>query len=121
MFRGFGNLASAMRQAQQLGDRMQEVNTQLRSQRVTAEAGAGLVQVEANGLSEILRVRIDPSLMDPGERDVLEDLLAGAVNQALAKAKELHVEAVKSMAGGLELPGLDDALKQVTGDGGEEA
>jgi DNA-binding YbaB/EbfC family protein len=120
MFRGFGNIASAVRQAQQLGDRMQEVNTQLRGQRVTAESGAGLVQVDANGLSEILQVRIDPSLLKDSEREVLEDLLAAAVNQAWAKAKQLHVDAVKSMATGLDVPGLSDALNEVTGNAGEE-
>lgn len=78
------------------------------------------MQVDANGLSEVLQVRIDPSLLKDSEREVLEDLLAAAVNQALAKAKQLHVDAVKSMATGLDVPGLSDALNEVTGNAGEE-
>lgn len=120
MFKGMGNFASIMRQAQQLGDKMQDVNSGLRGQRVTADAGAGLVQVEANGLGEVLRIKIDPSLLQESEREMLEELLAAAVNQATSKSKQLHVDAMKSMASGFDVPGLSDALENVAGNASDE-
>ena len=115
MFKELGNLASLVRQAQHMGGRIKAINQQLKDQRATASTGAGMVEVEVNGLGEVLRVRIDPSLVEKGEREMIEDLIPAAVNQAVARARQLHVEAVKSMTGELDLPGLDDALAQLTG------
>jgi DNA-binding YbaB/EbfC family protein len=78
-------------------------------------AGGGLVEIEVNGLSEVLKCRIDPSLIEPGERELLEDLIAAATNQAMAKAKQLHAEALKSLTGNMELPGLEEAMSKLTG------
>ena len=74
-----------------------------------------MVQVEANGLGEILRVTIDADLVARNEREMIEDLVPAAVNQALGKAKQLHADAVRSLTAGLEVPGLEEALAQVTG------
>jgi DNA-binding YbaB/EbfC family protein len=112
MFKGLGNLASMVRQAQEMGGKMQEVNAELRTKRVTGSAGGGMVEVEANGHGEVLRLKIDPSLQDI---EMIESLVPAAVNQATAKAKELHVELMQSMAGDLNLPGLDEALAKFTG------
>lgn len=111
MFKGISNLASMMKQAQQVGSKMQEVNDKLKTQRVTASAGAGMVEVEANGLGEILRVAIEPQLIEDGERDMIESLLPAAVNQVVAKAKQLHVQ---MMTDGVDMPGLEEALSQFT-------
>lgn len=120
MFKGLGNLASMMRQAQQIGGKMQAINDELKTKRVTAATGAGLVEVEANGLGEVLRVKIDPSLVEKGEREMIEDLLPAAINQAVSKAKQLHVDAMKSMTGDMNIPGLDSALAQFTGEDTDE-
>jgi len=120
MFKGLGNLASMMRQAQQIGGKMKAINDELKAKRVTAATGAGMVEVEANGLGEILRIKIDPTLVEQGEREMIEDLLPAAVNQAVSKAKLLHVDAMKSMTGDLNIPGLDNALSQFTGGDGDE-
>jgi len=117
MFKGLGNIASLMRQAQQMGGKLQELNERLKNDRATASTGAGMVEVEVNGLGEVLRVKIDPSLVERGDREMIEDLLPGAVNQAVAKAKQLHAEAMRSMTEGLNLPGLDEAISQITGGG----
>lgn len=92
---------------------MKELAGQLRSQRVTGSSGGGMIGVEANGIGEVLKVSIDPQLTD---REMIEDLLPAAINQALAKAKELHVEMVKSVTGDLNVPGLSEALSEFTGD-----
>jgi DNA-binding YbaB/EbfC family protein len=104
-----------LKQAQQISGRMQELSDELKSKRAVGTAGGDMVQVEVNGLSEVLRCRIDPSLIQQGDTELLEDLLAAAINQALTKAKELNAEAIKSLAGNLDLPGLEDALGKLTG------
>lgn len=116
MFKGISNLTSIMKQAQQMGSKMTEVNEKLKSQRVTASAGAGMVEVEANGLGEILRVTIEQDLVDKGEREMIESLLPAAINQAVSKAKQLHMDL---MTDGMELPGLDEAIAQITSGGNE--
>lgn len=115
MFKGLTNLASLMRNAQQMNGKAQEIREQLQQQRVTGTAGAGLIEVEANGLGEILRVRIDPQLMEQQDRDMIETLTPAAINQAIEKAKQLHAQALQSMLGDMELPGLDKALAQFMG------
>ena len=117
MFKTIAGLTSLMRQASQIGDRMQEVQQRLRDRRETGAAGGGLVQVEVNGMGEVLRLTIDPLLVERGERDVLEDLIPAALNEALAKAREAHAELMRELAGGLQIPGLDAALAQFTGRG----
>ena len=114
MFKNLGNIASMMRQAQQMGGKLKEVNEQLKTKRVSANAGAGMVEVEANGLGEILRIKIDPQLVQRGDVEMIEDLLPGAVNQAVAKSKELHMEMMQSMTQDMDIPGLGDALAQFT-------
>lgn len=114
MFKGLTNIASLMRQAQQMGGRMQEINEQLRSQRATGAAGGGMVEVEVNGLGEVLAVRIEPTLVERGEREMIEDLLPAAMNQAVAKSKQLHMDAMKSLTEGLDVPGLSEAISQIT-------
>ena len=115
MFKGLGNFMSVMRQARQLGAQMQAVNEKLKGQRATASTGAGMVEVEVNGLGEVLRVKIDPGLVARGDREMIEDLIPAAVNQAVSKARQLHLEAFKSVTSDLDVPGLDEALAQMGG------
>ncbi len=117
MFKELGNMASLVRQAQQMGGRMKALNEKLKSERATASTGAGLVEVEVNGLGEVLRVKIDPSLVERGDREMIEDLIPAAVNEAVVRARQLHVDAMKTMTDDMSLPGLEDALKQITGAG----
>ena len=114
VFKGLANLGNLMRQAQEMGGRLQEVSAKLKAKRVSGSAGGGLVEVEANGLGEILRLTIDPQLIERQEKDVIEDLVPAAINQALRNARETHAEIMKSMTNGLELPGLEDAIDQIS-------
>jgi DNA-binding YbaB/EbfC family protein len=116
MFKGLGNFMSVMRQARQLGAQMQAVSEKLKGQRATASTGAGMVEVEVNGLGEVLRVKIDPALVARGDREMIEDLIPAAVNQAVSKARQLHLEAFQSVTSDLDVPGLDEALAQIRGD-----
>jgi DNA-binding YbaB/EbfC family protein len=122
VFKGLGNLAnlgSILKQAQEMGSRMQALQGELRGKRVTGAAGGGLVEVDLNGLGEALAVRIDPALVEKGEREMIEDLLPAAFQAAQQKARELHAEAMQSLNGGVNLPGLQEALTQLTGGSGE--
>jgi DNA-binding YbaB/EbfC family protein len=115
LFKGIGNLAGLLKQAQQVGSRLQQVNEELKNRRALGNAGGGMVSAEVNGLGQVLRVSIEPSLVEMKDRELLEDLIPAAVNQALAKAKEMHAEVIKDLAGGMNLPGLDEALAKATG------
>jgi DNA-binding YbaB/EbfC family protein len=115
MFSSFGNIFSLVRKAQEMGGKMQESNEQLRSLRAHGSAGGGLVSVEVNGLGEMLGLTIDPMLMERQDREMIEDLVPAAVNQAKEKAQQLHAAAMKEMVSDLEMPGLEDALGQFTG------
>ena len=118
VFKGLGNLANIgalMKQAQEMGGRMQALQEELKTKRATGSAGGGLVEVDVNGLAEVLAVRIEPSLVEKGEREMIEDLLPAAFNAAQAKAKQMHAEAMQGLAGGLPIGGLADILSQLPG------
>ncbi len=115
MFKGIGGLGSLLKQAGQISSKMEGLNDELRAQRTTGSAGGGMVEVEVNGLVEVLNCRIDPAILSQGDAEMIEDLVVGAVNQAVTKAKQMHAESLKSMTGGIDLPGLDDAMGKFFG------
>jgi hypothetical protein len=117
MFKGLSNLAALLKQAQQIGGQMDRLSEDLKNRRATATAGGGMVEVEINGLLDVLRCHIDPELVAKGDRELIEDLVVAAMNQAVAKGKQLHTAALKEMTGALELPGLDEALARLGGSG----
>ncbi len=115
MFKGLGNIASLVKQAQQMGGRMQGLTDELKNRRAIGNAGGGMVEIEVNGLGEVLSCKLDPTLVAQQDRELLEDLIVAAVNQAQQKARELHAEAMRGLAGGFEMPGLEEALAKLTG------
>jgi DNA-binding YbaB/EbfC family protein len=113
MFKGLSQLANLpglLKQAQEMRGKLEQLNAELKTKRVTGAAGGGLVEVDANGLGEALAVRIDPSLIEKQDRELLEDLLPAAINAAQQKAKELHAESMQALTGGFDLQGLGNAL-----------
>lgn len=112
MWKGLSNLASLMANANSLGAKMNEVMDKLKSERVTGSAGGQMVTVTANGLGQVLQVKIDPELDWQNDRELIQDLLPPAINDACSKAKQRHLELMKEVTGGLNLPGLDQALQQ---------
>lgn len=119
MLKGLGNIGNIVKQAQEMGAKMQAAQAQLRGLRVTGGAVGGMVEVDANGLGEVLAVRIEPEFFAKQDREMLEDLLPSAVNAALAKAKEAQAGAMQEAAGGLNLPGLGDMMSKFTGGASE--
>src|SRR5437868_13460110 len=120
VFKGLGNLANIgalVKQAQEMGGKMQAIQDELKTKKATGAAGGGLVEVDVNGLSDVLAVRIDPSLVEKGEREMIEDLLPAAFNAAQAKAKQMHAEALQGLTGGLPIGGVADILSQLPNSG----
>lgn len=113
MFKGLGNLASLMKQAHEMQSRMSEIQEKLGDLRVDAVSGGGLVKVEITGQQRVTRIEVDESLTGEGDRELLEDLLVAAVNQALDKSREVAAEQMSGLAGGLDIPGLGDALSRM--------
>ena len=116
MFKGIGDLAGMLKQAQSMGSRMKEMNEQLSAIRAIGSAGGGLVEVEVNGLGEMMRISIDSTLLEKKDRELIEDLVPAATNTALIKAKEQQARSMQDLAGGMDIPGLSDALQSL-GDG----
>ena len=121
MFKGLANLGALLKQAQQIGGQMGQMTEEMRKRRVTGSAGGGMVEIEVNGLIEVLGCHIDPKLVTQDDRELLEDLITAAINQAIAKGKQMHADAVRDLTGGLPLPGgFQEALAKLTGAGAEE-
>ena len=110
------NLPQLMKQAQEMSGKLELLQAELRTKRVTGAAGGGMVEVDMSGLGEALAVRIDPALVVRGDRELIEDLLPAAINAASQKAKELHAVAMQQIAGGMNLPGMSEMLSQLGGE-----
>lgn len=98
------NLGQMMKQAQAMQAKMAEMQEKLGQLEVTGQAGAGMVKATLNGKSELRRLKIDPSLVDPSEVEVMEDLIVAAINDARSKVEVAVAEEMKSVTGGLDLP-----------------
>ena len=104
-----------------MGPKMQEALEALKDRQVTGTAGGGMVTVHADGIGNILKVEIDPILEEKQDFEMIKDLLPAAINQAIAKQKQLHMEAMQGVTGDLPLPGnMDDMLKNLFGNQDEE-
>lgn len=101
MFKGgMGNL---MKQAQQMQEKMAKMQEDIARMEVVGEAGAGLVKVTMLGSHNIKRVDIDESLMED-DKDMLEDLIAAAVNDAVRRVEEMNKEQMGKLTGGMGMP-----------------
>ncbi|MCA3260386.1 MAG: YbaB/EbfC family nucleoid-associated protein [Telmatospirillum sp.] len=98
------NLGNLMKQAQQMQSKMAEMQEKLASLEVTGQSGGGMVVATLGGKGDVRRVKIDKSLVDPNDVEVLEDLLVAALNDARAKVDAVTAEQMREMTGGLNLP-----------------
>ena len=93
-----------MQQAQQMQSRLQEIQEDLEKQTVSATSGGGMVTVTADGKGQITAVKIDPSVVNPGDVEMLEDLVMVAVHEAQKKAEDLAKTEMVKLTGGMDLP-----------------
>lgn len=92
------DMMNALGRLQQMQAEMEKTQKELATITATAEAGGGMVKVTANGLQQIVSISFEKEVIDPNEREMLEDLVVAAANRALAMAKELSEEKVNAVA-----------------------
>jgi DNA-binding YbaB/EbfC family protein len=99
-----GNIGNLMKQAQQLQEKMQRAQAEIAALEVTGEAGGGMAKVVMNGRHEVKRVSLDPSIVSADDKDMLEDLIAAAANDAVQKVERATQERMSGVMGGMNLP-----------------
>jgi len=98
------NLQQLFQMGQQVQARLTELQAELGNRTVTSSSGGGMVTVSADGRGRVREIKIDPSVVDPGDVELLEDLVAAAVSDAQQRAQQIYEEEMKKLAGGLPLP-----------------
>ncbi len=104
--KGFNPMGGLMKQAQEFQKKMAQVQEDLRTRVVEGTAGGGMVKAMVNGRLELVALKIEREVVDPGEVDMLQDLIIAAVSQAVKKARELADAEMGKITGGLSVPGM---------------
>jgi hypothetical protein len=100
------DLGGLLQAAQKLQGDVAKMQDELARKQVEASAGGGMVSVVVNGHCEVVKLTIEPDVVDPKEISMLQDLIVAAINQAVRKARELTQEEMAKLTGGLGIPGL---------------
>ena len=95
-----------LKQAQEMQSKMADVQRDLAEKKVEVSTGGGMVKIVANGVNEIISVHIDDELINMSDREVLEDLMTGAINEVHRKVKDLAQKEMTRFTGGRKIPGL---------------
>ena len=98
------NLGNMLKQAQEVQTRMAEMQERLSAMEVSGQSAAGMVKATLSGKGEVRKVKIDPSLVDPKDVEVLEDLIVAAINDARTRVEAAMAEEMQKVTGGLSLP-----------------
>jgi len=102
-----GGLGNIMKQAQAMQENMQKAQEELANIEVTGESGGGMVKLTMNCRHDVKNVTIDPELLsDPDDKEIVEDLVAAAVNDAVRKVEKTTKEKMAGLTGGLDIPGM---------------
>jgi len=100
---GMGNL---MKQAQKMQEQMLKMQQEMEAREVSASAGGGMVEAVVNGKGELLRLNLDPEVVDPDDVEMLADLVVAAVGEAQRRAQEMMAQEMGKLTGGMNIPGL---------------
>jgi nucleoid-associated protein EbfC len=100
---GFGDI---VKQAQELQERLARVQEEAAVRTVEASAGGGMVKATVNGRLEVVHLHIEPSVLEGGDVQMLEDLIIAAVNQGIRAAQQQMADEMSKLTGGLKIPGL---------------
>lgn len=98
------NFRDLLKQAQKLQAKIAEIQKDLAGKTVEVTAGGGMVTVTVSGTQEIMKIKIDPAVVNSGDVEMLEDLIVAAVNEGLRKARELATDEMSRVTGGLGIP-----------------
>jgi nucleoid-associated protein EbfC len=100
------NLGNIMKQAKKMQERIGQLQQELEMRTIEAQAGGGMVKVIVNGKFEIVSLKIEKDVVNPEDVEMLQDLIAAAVNEGIRKAQEMASEEMAKITGGLNIPGM---------------
>ena len=100
------DMNNIMKQAQQMQEKLSQVQNELAGKTVTASVGGGMVSVTVNGKNELLSVQIDKEVINPEDQTMLQDLIVSAVNEGIKKAQDLAQAEMRKITGGMNIPGI---------------
>ena len=103
MYKGMGNI---LKQAKVMQEKMADIQKELANKTIEFASGGGMVNVTINGRQEIVSIRIDPSVINSNDVEMLQDLIAAAVNGAIKRSQEMMSEEMEKVTAGLNIPGL---------------
>ena len=103
MYKGMGSI---LKQAKVMQDKMADIQKELANKTIEFASGGGMVNVTINGRQEIVSIRVDPSVINPNDVEMLQDLIAAAVNGAIKRSQEMMSEEMGKITAGLNIPGL---------------
>lgn len=106
MATGIGGMGNLLKQAQEMQSRMAKMQEELAQKTVDGSAGGGMVQVTVNGQLALMTIKIDPTVINSEEKEMLEDLIMAAVNDGMRKARDMASTEMSKITGGLKIPGL---------------
>jgi DNA-binding YbaB/EbfC family protein len=106
MAKGIGGIGNLLKQAQEMQSRMAKVQEELAQKTVDGSAGGGMVRVTINGQLALTSIKIDTTVINSEEKEMLEDLIMAAVNDGMRKARDMVSTEMSKITGGLKIPGL---------------
>jgi len=106
MAQGIGGMGDLLKQAQEMQGRIAKIQEELGQKTVEGSAGGGMVRTTVNGQFNLTAVKIEPSVINPEEKDMLEDLILAAVNDGMRKARDMVSTEMSKLTGGFKIPGL---------------
>jgi len=102
------DLSNIMEQARGMQEKMAKIQQDLAQKTITGSSGGGMVLVTVNGQGDVISMSIEKAVIDPGESEMLQDLIVAASNDAIRKSKELSKQELGQLTGGLNIPGLSN-------------
>ena len=98
------NLGQMIKQAQEMQVKMDEMQKKLSEMEVVGSSGAGMIEVILSGKNDVRKIKIDPTVIDPNDPEILEDLIVAALNDAKSKVEAKVGDKMSEMTGGIQLP-----------------
>ena len=99
-------MQEVLRQAQRMQERLARVQEELAGKTVEASSGGGMVTAVVNGKQEVVSIRIEKEVVSPEDVELLQDLVAGAVNEAMSRSRKMMADEMAKITGGMNLPGM---------------